>query len=122
LEDTLNKIESFSLKRHDENQVKRILSLENLELRQECTQAVALVDDKIVGCIGFDVTTGEIFHVVVDPDYRGRHIARHLIEYITSRVHAPLLKAKGCIAFYEACGFSCEGDFCYRVNQTKRCC
>ncbi len=117
------KIESYSPERHDLSQIKGSFD----KARSLC---VALRDDRVVGCINFDATTGEIFHVTVDPAYRGRHIARHLIEHITGCVLSPMLKAyvtSSCVPFFEACGFMCESDgtgkfACYRVNKGKRCC
>lgn len=127
-------IETYSPSRHN---IKQVLELvadgerieELIAAYRQRALCVAIVERQAVGCIGFDATTGEIFHIGVASPFRGRHIARHLIEHITSRVLSPMLKAtvsKDCAAFYEACGFMCEereGKFsCYRVNRVKRCC
>ena len=129
----MEEIESYSPERHNREQLVKLLNLESIPSNEVFqlgrSICVAVMDEKIVGCIGFDVTTGEIFHLVVAPAHRGRHIARHLIESLTSRVLSPMLKASvdaQHVPFYEACGFMCEqeGDkfSCFRINKGKRCC
>lgn len=133
------KYESYLAGRHDRSAVKEILSYaieEELEQalvryeKGEISLCLAVEEGKIVGCIGFQATSGEILHIAVEPAMRGRHIARHLIEFITGRVLSPLLKVNTvseCVPFFEACGFICDagegGRFHgFRVNRGKRCC
>lgn len=133
-------IEEFVPRRHDTDQVKRILACalsptEELEAvfssyqHRPWSLFVTSHEGKITGCIGFSRATGEIRHIAVDPEHRGRHCARHMIEHLTTYVRSPLLKVMSdaaCAPFFEACGFICdkEGDRyrCYRVNVRKRCC
>ena len=133
-------IEEYAPRRHDETQVKRVLAfalspaeeIEGVFASYQCrpwSLCVTTHEGKIIGSIGFSRANGEIRHIAVDPEHQGRHIARHMIEYLTSYVRSPLLKVMAeasCAPFFEACGFMCdkEGDKyrCYRVNVRKRCC
>ena len=93
--------------------------------RNPTTSFVALWEDAIVGVIlaGHDGRRGYIYHTAVLPAFRGRGIARQLVEQAMAALEregihkaALVVFAKNALgnSFWESIGFSTREDLIYR--------
>ena len=93
--------------------------------RNPTTSFVALWEDAIVGVIlaGHDGRRGYIYHTAVLPAFRGRGIARQLVEQAMAALEregihkaALVVFAKNALgnSFWESIGFSTREDLVYR--------
>lgn len=102
--------------------------IEKFLKRNPTTCFVAEEDSKIVGVImaGNDGRRGYIYHIAVLPEFRGKHIAKTLVENamaalekegITKVALVVFEKNKNGNGFWEKIGFTVRNDLIYR-NRT----
>ena len=102
--------------------------IEKFLKRNPTTCFVAEEDSKIVGVImaGNDGRRGYIYHTAVLPEFRGKHIAKNLVEIamaalekegITKVALVVFEKNKNGNGFWEKIGFTVRNDLIYR-NKT----
>ena len=96
--------------------------------RNPTTSFVAVEDGRIVGAViaGHDGRRGFIHHTAVLAEYRGRGIARALVEHTMAALEAEGIKKTALLtykknevgnAFWEALGFTVRNDVLYRNKE-----